>query len=420
MVVEVGRGIRSVRRTSSPEAPALSARSPSRSRQLPDGNSQQHLTCRLMKIPLPLSTKRLAIDPRPGDATSFDTVSPAPRMATVDAWRFIAMLAVIAIHTLPQQVSDPAIAAHWLDASFLFTQVARFAVPYFFIVSGYFWGSRAARSTDVLRDSWPAMRRMVGLFVVWSLVYALPHDPWSIRDGGAWQPFRVAWWHLRHQLESPSTLLTQGTTSPLWFLVGLLSAMAISAWFVQRRWYRALGVIAILLYVVQLLSRPYRDTIVGLPIDFNTRNGPFVATLFFVTGLWLSRRAPRASWAATGVGLFVIGLAMHLAENWFVTMNLGVRASQDFVIGTYPMGAGIALVALSGRPIAYTNQLARLGAYTLGIYVVHALFVEVFEPLTAWSPPIVAHVATLALVATCSYLTVRLLSKGRYSRMLVR
>lgn len=350
------------------------------------------------------------------DATTQAT--PPTRLASVDAWRCIAMVAVVAIHTTPAVVADPADRGRFVDPSFVVNEIARFAVPFFFVVSGFFWGERAARAAAPLRASWPTARRLLLIFVVWTIVYALPYDVGTMAVGGPTAPLRTAWWHLHALAAQPWVLLTQGTKSHLWFLVALLCAQTIAATLVQWRRTTLLVVLAVALYTVELLSKPYVHTALGVPLAFNTRNGPFVGTLFFVAGWWLSRRPDRAAWLPVGIALFAFGIALHLFESWFVATRLGVVELQDFVVGTVPMGVGAAMIALSGLPRA-AERTAAVGRDTLGIYLVHAIFVDLFLPLSTWSPPIVGHVADVAAVFAASLVTVRLLGRSRRVRALI-
>jgi surface polysaccharide O-acyltransferase-like enzyme len=344
------------------------------------------------------------------------STAPSGRLASVDAWRFIAVVAVIAIHTTPEAASG---ATRWFEPSFLINQVARFAVPFFFVVSGYFWGQRVAKSSSVIATSSPTARRILVIFIVWTVIYALPYDVATVADGGPLEPLRTAWWHLNAQVAHPMTLLMQGTKSHLWFLVALLCALAISAVFVQYRWYVPLAVVAVLLYVVELLTKPYVQTPLGWSIDFNTRNGPFCGTIFFVTGFFLSRSELRPAWARLGMLMFFGGCCLHLAENRYLSTHLESKGFQDFVIGTYPMGVGAALIALSGRRFKGVDALARLGRDALGIYLVHAIFVDLFHVVMRIPVPLIGHLLDIALVLACSLIVVRLLSKSRHARMIL-
>jgi surface polysaccharide O-acyltransferase-like enzyme len=344
--------------------------------------------------------------------TSPVVASRESRIASVEAWRFVAIVFVVAIHaSLPEAIARPS-----LEPSYLINQVARFAVPFFFVVSGYFWGTRLARGTSIADATLPTMRRLLFLCVVWSAIYALPWDFTVIPAVGVTGLVREAWWTLRSELADPMRLLGQGTNSHLWFLIGLVFAMGISALMLRYAGLASLLVLGVGLYCFELLTKPYGGTALGFMVDFNTRNGPFVGTLFFATGYALSRIGAKAGWFAPGVVLFVLGAALHVAEDALVRTRFGADGTQDFVIGTYPMGVGAALVALSGRSFPGVAGLARLGRDTLGIYLIHPIFVAWIRPLQVRAPNLGGYLATIAVVTTVSVFVVRMLSARRVTR----
>ena len=80
----------------------------------------------------------------------------------------VAVLAVLVIHATPFD-QQGRLGAAW-NAATVTNQLARFAVPAFFVLAGYFWAVRVPEP----RDTDPVTRRMVGrllrLFAAWSLV----------------------------------------------------------------------------------------------------------------------------------------------------------------------------------------------------------------------------------------------------------
>src|SRR5689334_7803246 len=78
------------------------------------------------------------------------------RLASIDCFRFLAFLCVVAIHTATDPITR------------VLSEVGRFAVPFFFTASGFFLISDA--------ENWrlPAqrvVRRVMPIFVFWLLVY---------------------------------------------------------------------------------------------------------------------------------------------------------------------------------------------------------------------------------------------------------
>ena len=64
----------------------------------------------------------------------------AERIQSVDVFRVLAIAAVIALHTAPH--TGPDAVGLRVDVRTVFDQLERFAVPLFFMLSGYFWAGR--------------------------------------------------------------------------------------------------------------------------------------------------------------------------------------------------------------------------------------------------------------------------------------
>jgi surface polysaccharide O-acyltransferase-like enzyme len=82
------------------------------------------------------------------------------RIESIDAMRVLAMLAVIQIHsTWYSKVNVTS-----LDLATIADQLARFAVPFFFVISGYLWASRASVTGDYWPRSVVTSRRVLIIF----------------------------------------------------------------------------------------------------------------------------------------------------------------------------------------------------------------------------------------------------------------
>src|SRR4051812_46549163 len=113
----------------------------------------------------------------------------AVRLQSVDAFRLLAAFFVIIIH------EEPFTDAHGLralDLAGVVDQVARFAVPFFFTISGYFWGRKLRRGADPLHLALSTSKRIATIFVFWSAVYLLPFDTQNYSMIGM---IKSSYWH---------------------------------------------------------------------------------------------------------------------------------------------------------------------------------------------------------------------------------
>ncbi|ALK96965.1 hypothetical protein AB595_04645 [Massilia sp. WF1] len=296
------------------------------------------------------------------------------RFQAVDVFRVLAILAVIALHTARHE--GPGAVGNAFDAATFMNQVERFAVPLFFILSGYFWSAKCHGHADYLRCSLTLAKRVLLLFLAWCAVYFLAAEFDTLRRLGVAGAL-AAWTARLGALHGGyATMLLQGAKVHLWFLPALAIAALLSGALLSRHLERTLFVLALALYAVGLAGKAYAATPFGLHTAFNLRNGPFFSLLMFATGHALRRRGPQPSWAATGALLAIGGLLLQLGEVAWLHQRFGAAMVQDFTIGTWPFGLGMAMIALADPRPARIPALAALGPLVLGVYASHYLFVD--------------------------------------------
>lgn len=312
------------------------------------------------------------------------TVSnPTPRIAAVDCMRFFAIIAVIIIHTIPFRNIELEHQGQYDILGVVLNILARFGVPFFFTVSGYFWGLKIRSGQPVMPVSAGTAKRLLLILVVWCLVYLLPYNLGAIFEHGMLGPIKVWYWHLRELASDPLLIFFEGTHQHLWFLIALLWAVAISAVFVRLGLIKLLASIGIALYVFGVLSLAYAHTPIGIVIPFYSLEGPFFGTIFFVTGYVLSGYTPHARWLKFGIALMLIGYALHFTEAYLLWKWWQIRPIYHYVFGTYFIGLGVTMIVLCNPSWLRSEALAKIGRVTLGIYAGHYIFVEWLEPINA-------------------------------------
>lgn len=338
------------------------------------------------------------------------------RIESVDAIRVIAILAVIIIHTVPLGTAESDIGK---AISAIINQLARFAVPFFFVISGYFWAVKVRQGASFSTTTEKMLKRLGFLFLAWSLIYLLPYNVATIYEYGLSGPIKASYWVLHRLLSDPFIFLFQGSKVHLWFLMGLMCALAMTSFFIYRRWINSLFVIVILLYVLGIIAKAYANTPIGIHIKFDTLYGPFFGGIFFVTGYVLSQFKPNSRWLFLGLAIWLAGCLLHLTEIYVLWKYFNTAPKQDYVFGTYFMGTGAAMVALSNHHIFNKISLHRIGGLTLGIYACHFIFVDILKPVGMCISSNIWDVLYPASVFTLSTVTAFLLSKNSRTRPLV-
>lgn len=340
------------------------------------------------------------------------------RISSVDTIRLLAIISVIAIHTRPFSYNEGSEEAYYYFDIFI-NQIARFAVPFFFVVSGYFWGVKIRNGADIISTTRNMVTRIGVIFLAWSLIYLIPFNFIDAFNHGVLGPLKVAYWHLISLLNTPVNTLFQGTKDHLWFLISLIFSVIICAFFIKRKAFLFLTFLSITFYVLGVILKSYAETPIGMEIDFNTRNGPFLGLILFYLGYYFSGCTPTYKWFYYGFLLFIVGSLMHFIEIYTLMKLFGTSVMQDFVFGTLLMGIGMTMVALSNHPILQSKYLSKIGTMTLGIYASHFIFVDLFRPLDKLYNSAIWEIGYVFIVVVCSISTTYLLSKTRTTRRLV-
>jgi len=284
---------------------------------------------------------------------------------------------------------------------------------FFFVISGFFWGRKVQCGQGQSYTIYN-LKRFVFLFAVWSLIYLTPYNFTQLIEHGILGPIKCTYWYLLDLSSRPMTFLFQGTKVHLWFFMGMICSLLISYLFVVKEYKKTIMLVSFILYFIGLLGKAYADTPFGFYTDFNTRNGPFFGTVFFVTGYFLSAYKPDTSWFLLGLFMFSAGILIHFSELYILWINFQVLPIHDFLFGTYFIGVGFSLIALSDHKIMRNKQLSMLGKYTLGIYLVHYIFVDLLKPLNNYMDIILCDTLILIAVFSLSLAVVKYMHTSKY------
>lgn len=356
----------------------------------------------------------------------------------------LAILAVVVIHATPFAHRTPPVrVGNVWDWATIANQCARFAVPAFFVWSGFFWAdgldARGAFAPQVLAPEqrtllWQAtgrmVRRLATLFAAWNVIFVFPYEGHLFQHASGlaiWQAWshaltRNVHWIVTH----PVTVLLQGTNGHLWFLMALMCAVTVSTLVLTVRsgpMERRLGLLtalAAVVYALFLLMEPYSKTRFGIPVSFNGRNGPMLSLLLFVMGLQLQRAGRRPAWVWQGALVAVVGAVMAVMELTWLRRSSGTSLAQDAVAGTVLLGTGVAMVTLANPRWLQWRALAVLAPSVLGIYLVHPIFVDLFEPLVIRAANPWVDLLELLVIFGLSLGVVRLMARYPWTRAIVQ
>ena len=328
------------------------------------------------------------------------------RYTSVDCLKVVAMLGVIALHTKKVVAFDE---TRCEFVPLLINQAARFAVPFFFGLSGFFLSCTMHKAERPAMVLWKYVWKILLIYFSWSVVYiVLPTDVEALMRHGL---AKLTYWKLIAWYRHPVSCLFDSITPHLWFLPSLVMGVAIvgTLHLSGLRW--AIVPVGVLFYSICLLGGAYRVVpVIGLSSHLNLAGGPFPSVLPIAVG-WRLAAAKRLPSARTGLFLAAFGLAMQVTEAALLWLSFGTLPTRNpFLVGTQMFAGGLLLFALGKPDWCIHRFVAKLGRYTAGVYLSHYLFVDALNSvavrLDSWTwhvvSPFIDYALALALTMAMS------------------
>lgn len=271
------------------------------------------------------------------------------RNDTIDALRIVAMFCVVTAHASYAEVP-----------TLLETLVHLFALwtyPFFFLVTGYYLG----RSDRNLCSKAPhQIARSVWLLFLSSMLFA----PYILAREGLFAGAKNM---------ATFSALCNGTYYHLWFLGSMITGILVvySAYYLGLQ--ACLWPISVVLVCFGLCARSY--SLLGSEHYVFARH--LLSIPFIYIGVYLAgRRTLRGPRAA--VFVIVIGTAVQFLEAYLLRVFLDKDPMTHlFLLGTTPCAVGLLILGLN-VPRKRWPRLAKWGReYTLGIYIIHPLWIPV-------------------------------------------
>ncbi|TCU34241.1 acyltransferase family protein [Rhizobium azibense] len=317
-----------------------------------------------------------------------NVLSPKRHMG-IDLFRVVSFVAVVAAHARGYYIGP--------RATEFFLLVPRFAVPYFFLVAGYFLSRKPLYLVPVAKLY---LIRLLPVFVGWLLIYLLAHELLFGNSG----------------IMGVRQLLVEGVPAyHLWFLPSLGVSAVTFALCLKVSGKSGALVAGILLY---FLGVPFVELNMEGPIHWNFRDGPFFGCIFIAMGYWIGK-SDLSLTIKQSVAIASAGLLLQCLESFLLWRYFQVPPTTDinYFISTIPYAVGIFFLAL-GCQRRVPDTIAKLGEKTLGSYCIHLLFLWLVQ--TVFAPSSIARVLiTIIIVSIASLIASNLMSKIKLLSLLV-
>jgi surface polysaccharide O-acyltransferase-like enzyme len=316
--------------------------------------------------------------------THSKTSTVATRIPSVETFRVAAMVSVIMIHTGFADHLQSLGGKHGFLA-LLTSQMWWFAVPFFFLTSGYFYGNAMQRGADCKLLLYRYSTVLLPIFLIWLLIYTVVPTNWpeAIVQHGFVQAVVAAAVTNLNAMASHALYAIQRGLLPvwhLWFIPALLVALAtLTVLRLLQLEGRIIPPIACGLYGLALFEESFATTSSSYAYYFRMW---FLAMLFALLGrYWSGRDKPTMRLV---VCFLVGGAALHYIELMGLTHLFSWTATevQDHVyLGGILFAFGIFTLALANPAIGAATWLPLCAPFTLGIYVSHVLIIYGLAPI---------------------------------------
>ncbi|WP_159650990.1 acyltransferase [Vibrio atypicus] len=285
------------------------------------------------------------------------------KISSIELGRVVAILAIVAMHcqmflSYWQYEGTP-----WFG--YVFNQTTRFAVPLFFLISGYLIQPKLI--VDPISTLKQYLSPLIRIFVVWSIICLLmPFNLQTVIEQG-YLTERQGYWDFLAQ--TPLNTILEGGLVHLWFIPALMSAAIIAAILAKLNKLSLFVPIGFILYGYGVLAGSY-EVLTGIGSPFFTRNGPFFSTLLFAIGFAIRERNIQTT-SKQALTIAAIGMAMHFSEAYMLSNFEQPFNGNDFLLGTCLWGSGLFLWLLTKPELGEGLRLTSLSKYVLPIYVAH-------------------------------------------------
>lgn len=311
------------------------------------------------------------------------------RIWSIDTTRIVAIFFVVIIHTNPFN----GVGVFGNTIHFVLDSFARFAVPFFFMTSGYFYSSKMSQVSD---DSYLAsyVRRLVSLYAL-GITVLLPLklvfvSGQAITHGGS--VLTAVWNELLHVF-NPINLLYYGSglMAPLWFLPALIYSILLITALKRIGLEKYLLALAGGLHLIGLFGHGLN---VFVDVSFRASDALFVGFFYTVLGARFTewREYIDTDWGPVYLSVFLVASLLRMGEVYALGYVFGETGISSLSSGVYTVGytpltivvaVSLFTYLLSRPTLGKGTVFPKLGEYAVGVYILHPALVLLLRDILA-------------------------------------
>lgn len=298
------------------------------------------------------------------------------RNYAIDFVKFFAILSVVCIHAKPLQ---GIMLTEEIDINFLIDVIARFAVPFFFITTGYLIGQKIFNGANPKIYITEYLWKILKIYISWLFFYIF-YDViirlfyWiALNDPSRFYEYLSSLFSIRTIVYGPP-----GTAHHLWYLVSLILAIIILYFAIRLKKILFVVIISYLLTFIGVFGQGY-SFMINLSIE--TRDTIFFSLFYIVTGYLFGNMRSLRDFIGRmkPMHFFCLFLAFNVIQIYekIVIMNYSNDVSNpNYYITTPFLVISLFVFVLLSPSLGKGSKLSFIGSKTLGIYVIHTFFIN--------------------------------------------
>ncbi|AYA77598.1 acyltransferase [Bacillus sp. Y1] len=289
------------------------------------------------------------------------------RNYSIDFFKFFAILGVVFIHT--NLFSN--------EIGFILHTFSRFAVPFFFMSSGYLFNQTIAKQNTLMGQLKKYLSRIIKIYFCWVLFYFI-YDILSRQVIGTLKNDYVSL--LKNQTLINVLYYGDSTSGfQLWFLTALIWSILIISIFAFYNKIGILLLVSIILNTIALLGESYT---MFFELPLRTRDTMCFGLMYTTLGYFLGLKSDQIKKIKikplTLSFLFLFFSFTQMIERYILITQFA-QPKGSYFLSTAFISLSLFLFVLKYSQLGKGSIINKIGSNSLGIFVIHVFFIGIIN-----------------------------------------
>ncbi|HEX2939374.1 MAG TPA: acyltransferase [Ruminiclostridium sp.] len=333
--------------------------------------------------------------------------------SSIDIAKFLCAFLIIPIHVFPSFASENGVCFSFLNI------ICRYAVPLFFVFSGFFLGSKDLKDYSNIKKY---IKRIGILYLCWSLIYI----PFVIHD------FLIGQTEINaYVVREIQSIFFAGTYYHLWFFTSLIYAAFLIFILNKSLPPKVVWIILGILFIIGAFGDSYYSLSQYFPAVGNaynsylgtflfTRNGIFLTPIYLYAGIRIRQREISLPRSKSIIGFAVSSILVIIEALIINQKHLSIMYGCNFYFFMIP-AAIFALLILKDINVKERKCYITMRKCSVIIYAVHVVFLNLLYIFISYRFVAFHSTAAFIIISLLSFVTsfiIVKLSETRFGKFL--